>query len=362
LKKLKAGIVNNERKNSILVTFDSMKFLNTGLFHFGKSIGNALMKQNQGEFDLNYYLEKSSSVYFEGKFNPIYRSKLHKLFFPKYNRFDLVHFSDQYCRLKPQKLRGKKILTIHDINQVHEKYFDKKKLDKYLTRLQGYIAACDRVVTISNFVANDVLTHFPGAAGKISVIYNGADKLYLPEKHLPTYLPKKPFLFTIGILSSKKNFHVLPSLLHGNDFELVISGIETQYKDKIIEEAKRHGCQNRVIITGPVSEADKAWYYKNCDGFVFPSIAEGFGLPVIEAMHFGKPVFLSKYTSLPEIGGDKAYYFDNFEPHDMQNILLNGLDDFRQKNKSASLIAYADRFNWDTTAQQYLALYRECLS
>ena len=73
----------------------------------------------------------------------------------------------------------------------------------------------------------------------------------------------------------------------------MIAGVTHQpwYQRKIEEEAKRLGVTERVIFTGAISENDKYWYYQNCTAFVFPSIAEGFGLPVIEAMYFGKPVF-----------------------------------------------------------------------
>lgn len=349
-------------RHSVLVTFDSMKYPNSGFFSFGKSLGEALLKLNNNQFDLSYYIHKRSKYLFNNQVNLVYLSKLHKLFYAGRSNYDLFHFTDQYCRLKPQRVKGKRILTIHDLNPIHEKFKPQHKIDKYLKKLRGYITLCDKIVAISNFVAGDILSYFPEAAGKITVIYNGADKLTLPDEHLPVYKPRKPFLFTIGMVAAKKNFHVLPALLQKNDFELVISGIETPYKEQIIDEAKKFGCEDRIVITGPVSENDKAWYYKNCEALVFPSLAEGFGLPVIEAMHFGKPVFLSTFTSLPEIGGDMAYYFDSFEPESMQNVLINGLNDFKQNNKAASLIAYADRFNWDTTAQKYLALYHECLS
>jgi glycosyltransferase involved in cell wall biosynthesis len=206
-----------------------------------------------------------------------------------------------------------------------------------------------------------VLAYIPEAAHKISVIYNGADKLVVKKDHEPNYKPERPFIFTIGLLSIQKRFHVLPALLQNNDLELVISGVETPHKSVILEEARKHNCQDRVTITGPVNDDDKAWYYKNCSAFAFPSIAEGFGLPVIEAMYFGKPVFLSKYTSLPEVGGDVAYYFDNFEPAHMQKVFADGMQDFKDNNRAASIIKNAERFSWQNTAQQYLQLYQDCL-
>ena len=348
-------------KPRVLVTFDSMKYPNSGLFYFGKSLGNALIEQNNDKFDLTYYTHKRAPYRFDDKAKLINLSKLHKLIFPRYNRFDLVHFTDQYCRLKPNKVRAKRVLTIHDMNPVHEQLRSPKKMKKYLDRLGGYIDLCDKVVAISRFVAGDILKYFPQAENKIRVIYNGADKLKVKTGHQPAYLPRGKFLFTIGHVSAKKNFHVLPALLEGNDCQLIIAGIITPYQQKIFEEATKYNCGGRVVIAGTISDEDRAWYYQNCEAFVFPSVAEGFGLPVIEAMNFGKPVFLSTHTSLPEIGGDKAYYFDSFEGEQMQQVFSKGMEDFEKRGRAAEMITYAERFNWNNTALEYLSVYRECL-
>ncbi len=348
-------------KPNILVTFDSMKHANSGFFYFGKSLGDALLEENNGGFDLTYYLAKNAGYQFDNKVSKEFLSPFHKFFFPSSKKYDLVHFTDQYCRLRPKTVDAKRILTIHDFNHVHEGRKSEKKVAKFIANLRQYISLCDYVVAISNFVANDIDTYMPEAKDKIRVIYNGADKLVLPDGHTPEYVPAKPFIFSIGYVVAKKNFHVLPALLEGNDLMLVISGKESAYRYTIIEEAKKYNCEDRVIITGPISEADKAWYYKNCAAFALPSKTEGFGLPVIEAMHFGKPVFLSNLTSLPEVGGDAAYYFDSFEPKAMQQVFNSGMEDFATGNMAAKAIANAQKFDWKKSAQQYLALYKECL-
>ena len=169
-------------------------------------------------------------------------------------------------------------------------------------------------------------------------------------------------MFTIGLLSVQKGFHLLPALLENNDYELAIAGIETPHRQTILEEAKKYNCQGRVHIIGPVSENDKTWYYQNCTAFLFPSIAEGFGLPVIEAMHFGKPVFLSRFTSLPEVGGEAAYYFDNFDPDHMQEVFNEGMKDFEERGRAGEMIKQADKFSWSRAANEYIALYEQCLN
>ena len=346
-------------KKDVLVAFDSMKYPNTGFFSFGKSLGEALIDQNKGKYKLYFYVHPKASYLFDKKVSLVFFSKLHRFFFPEPDRFALTHFTDQYCRLPLQKIRGKKILTLHDMQ--YDSNWSESKKDKHFKKLQLYITLCDKVVTISHFVASEIIKHFPEAKDKLSVIYNGADKLVATEGHTPVYQPQKPFLFTIGHISERKNFHVLPALLVSNDYELIISGVETPYTAKIMEEAVKYRVQDRLKITGTISEEDKAWYYKNCTAFVFPSTAEGFGLPVIEAMHFGKPVFLSTYTSLPEIGGDAAFYFDSFEPTSMQKTFADGMVAFDSAMQE-KVIAHAEKFDWQQTAKEYLALYDECIN
>jgi len=239
------------------------------------------------------------------------------------------------------------------------KFSKPHRIKVYLKKLGKLISQCDKVVCISQFVANDVIQYFPEAKEKVSVIYNGADKLIPDEKHHPDFIPPKPFLFTIGLLSVQKGFHLLPALLKGNNFHLVISGKETPHKQTILAEAEKYDCLERVHITGPISDEDKTWYYQNCDAFLFPSIAEGFGLPIIEAMHFGKPAFLSKFTSLPEVGGDVAYYFDNFEPEHMQEVFRSGMMDFNQNDRAQEAVAQAEKFSWEIAAKNYLSLYEQ---
>ena len=348
-------------KPSVLVTFDSMKNPNSGYFSFGKGLGDALIKENNNRFKLTYYMFKNTIYFFNKLVDIIYLYRLHIIFFPYYNKYDVVHFTDQTCRLKPYRVNGKKIMTIHDINKVHLPGSKQRKIRKHISKLRYYASLCDRVVTISQFVADDILRFIPELKDKLSVIHNGAERLLVPENHEPIYRPKKPFLFTVGLLSPQKGFHYIPSLLQGNNYELVISGIETPHKARIIEEAEKYNCLDRVTITGPVTDGDKAWYFQNCSAFVFPSIAEGFGLPVIEAQHFGKPAFIAKATSLPEIGGSVAYYFDNFEPAHMQAVFNEGMKDWQDNNREAAIIEHASQFSWESSARKYLQLYEDVL-
>ena len=110
---------------------------------------------------------------------------------------------------------------------------------------------------------------------------------------------------------------------------------------RILEE----GLSDRFFLVGTIDEAHKIWYYQNAEAFIFPSLLEGFGLPVAEAMSMGLPLFISDKTSLPEIGGDDAYYFKNFEAESMKDVFISGMKDFTPEKKSR-LISRSKLFVW----------------
>ena len=115
---------------------------------------------------------------------------------------------------------------------------------------------------------------------------------------------------------------------------------------------------------GPAIEyfdGEKYWYYKHCEAFLFPSYAEGFGLPVIEAMYHGKPAFISDKTSLPEVGGDAAYYFRSFDPDSMQQVFKKGIEDYLLADPSEKIKQQAAKFNWDVCASEYIEVYEEMI-
>jgi glycosyltransferase involved in cell wall biosynthesis len=349
-------------KPKLLITLDSMRFENTGLHTFGHSLGHEIVRQSQGSFDVNAYTYPVQNGFLGQQAGYVRHRKFHRWYVPFNERFDVVHFADQYCRFGPARVRGKTVMTVHDLNQVHEQPPGSRKLAKHMRRMAAKIAGVDRVVAISRFVEADILRFFPEARDKISVIYNGADFSCAPDGHQPRYLPPGRFLFTVGMVCPKKNFHVLVPLLRDNDRILVVAGVvKEDYKAKILAEAAAHAVADRVVVTGPVSQYDKDWYYANCEAFLFPSLAEGFGLPVLEAMHHGRPVFLSRLTSLPEVGGDAAYYFDNFDPGHMRAVFEAGLEHFASRRGADRARAHAARFTWEKAGAAYLRLYRDCL-
>jgi glycosyltransferase involved in cell wall biosynthesis len=116
---------------------------------------------------------------------------------------------------------------------------------------------------------------------------------------------------------------------------------------------------NVRVLLG-IDEAAKAWLLDHCEAFVFPSLAEGFGLPPLEAMYFGAPVFLSRLTSLPEIGGSQAAYFDDFSPRSMRATIESELP--RLQAQRDDIRRRARLFDWSACISKYARLYGELIS
>jgi glycosyltransferase involved in cell wall biosynthesis len=215
-------------------------------------------------------------------------------------------------------------------------------------------------VAISQFALDMANEHLPIRDKPQQVIYNGASQLPETGQKTPQYQPRRPFLFSIGQMYPRKNFHVLPPLLVGNNYELVIAGLhQTGYASQIKRVARQFGVEDRVVFPGPVSEEEKHWYYQHCQAFLFPSIAEGFGLPVAEAMQYGKPVFISRATSLPEVGGNEAYYFPDFDASTVQDVFRRGMDDYASNGRALRIREQAEKFRWQSAARQYIDLYKQ---
>ncbi len=340
---------------NIVIDLERLKYPNTGLYSFCKDLGRELINKNK-DFDLELYLPKGNEALFNTK-KYFFTKSIDKFVNPKRNTS--WHLTNQLAYTG--NLNCNNLLTIHDLNFLIEKKNNPKKIKIYLDKIQKNINKCDYIVCISNFVLNQVTQNFRVENKNISVIYNGCSLTKYPEFSSPKYNPKSNFFFSIGTILKKKNFHVLSALLINNENELIIAGsiIDKNYYSEIISYAKKIGVEKRVHIIGTISEEEKYWYYNNCEAFVFTSLAEGFGLPVIEAMKLGKPVYLSKLNSLPEIGSDLAFYFDGFDPESMLQTLNNSIPTTLDKHFSSKIISHANQFTWEKAAVSYLEKYKE---
>lgn len=274
-------------------------------------------------------------------------------------RFTLWHHLHQHLRLRAPWGTQAEIETVHDLNFLHLK--SPAKQQRYHAILRRRLQRRAAVVTITRHVAEDLTRELPGLSAPIAVIHNGATDLTGdPQQPIPG-VPERGFLLHISRMAPSKNIEAMLALAAAwPEMPLVLAGATSAYTDTVQRLVRERGLK-QVQVHLDLDEPHKAWLYAHCTGFLFPSLAEGFGLPAIEAMYFGKPVFLSRLTCLPEIGGEAAHYFDDFEPASMRRVVEAGLVAHQQPGAAQAVRAHAARFNWDAAAAAYLALYRRLL-
>ena len=349
--------------NRIIFDCERMKYEDTGLYQYCLNLGNHITKFVQpGSEELTFYSPYGTQELFCENSNHIVQTELHKFRLPQLKKFSVWHATYQdsyYLPFRDKKI--KVVLTIHDLNFMYDDSKPEWKKKRYLRRLQVLINRADVIICVSDYGKNDAHFYCDVHNKPVHVIHNGTNSLKEPFLYNNSYKPVKPFIFSLGTITHKKNFHtLLPLIQPHSNMELVIAGRidDTDYYNFILDTAEKMGIKENIRIVGQVSETEKSWYFNNCYAFAFPSNAEGFGLPVAEAMSVGKPIFLSQRTALPEIGGDAAFYFKNFSATHMKETFVAGMKQYKLFNMKDEIIKKGKAYCWDNAAQEYWKVYR----
>jgi len=352
---------------SILIDAERLRNPNSGLGQVCLHLGRQLLRERPatrpgGSWDLTFLVPKGSTGVFGSSANHVEASWLRRLWIP--GRYDVWHCLHQDSVYLPT--RSKLILTIYDLNFLERSDYSAAKKARRLAGLQRRIDRASLVTAGSDYTASVVREHLNvPSTTPLRVVYTGvAVREQDAAAEAPPFLADDdgPFFLFVGAIHPRKNLHTLLPLLEAfPGHRLVLAGPDHHpYAQHLRERAKGIGVADRLVMPGGVHESTKLWLYANCEAFLFPSLSEGFGLPVLEAMVFGKPVFISRLTSLPEVGGEDAYYFETFEPESMAQVLRDGVRDFdRDAGRKERLRMRAARFRWTSVAAEYWKLYQE---
>jgi glycosyltransferase involved in cell wall biosynthesis len=340
----------------------------SGFGQFNYHLIKALAKVPTEDFKITLHAKnlQELNTEFGAKFDyKKYRSVTrHKPFRIK-KKYDLWHCLNQNIKIEPF-FNIPYLLTVHDIHFITEgsPFLQAKLKAKFKEKLKR----ANAIVYISEFAKKDTHEHFDIPKVPEYVIHNGntITDINLPNDYQPPVVPPPPYLFSIGDFSERKNFMTLIEMLqYLPEYNLVLAGsANSLYAEKLKTLIATKNLQDRVKLIGKIEDIDKQYYFQNCEAFVFPSLREGFGIPPIEAMRFGKPIFISNNTSLPEVGGEHSFYWDHYDPEYMADTLKLGMARFHNAQKFYEnwYIQRAKSFNWDTTAKQYAEVYRKLLN
>lgn len=270
------------------------------------------------------------------------------------------------------------ICTIYDLQfKIYPEFFT---LEEVYQRDRIFSEACRRSVVlsaISNYSREAVIAHININPDRIHTIYMRTAKRFIlkaeqDSKILNIFglIPKKYFLYPANFWKHKNHEMLLTSFgIACNqglalDIKLVCTGAPGQRRDWLIEAAQKMNLADRVIFPGYLPDAELATLMANCGGLIFPSLYEGFGLPVIEAMAAGVPVACSNSTSLPEVAGDAAIFFDPRIPTQIAQAMISLADDevLRSHLIKAGLKRAMEFSDTERMAREYWQLFQCAIS
>ncbi|MCB8982870.1 MAG: glycosyltransferase family 4 protein [Ardenticatenaceae bacterium] len=262
------------------------------------------------------------------------------------------------------------IVTIYDLSFLHFPERFPRLQRWYLTSQTGRSCRqARRVITISESSRQDVHQFFGIPLERIAVVYPGVDGRYHPlsAPEIAAFrqrenLPER-FVLHVGTLQPRKNISLLLDAfaqLKDPDLHLVLAGGKGWLFDEIFRRVQTLGLEKRVRFTGYVPDEDLPLWYNAAALFVFPSVYEGFGMPVVEAMACGLPVVASCSSSIPEATGDAGLLFDPHNAVELAERMASVLNDpalsarMRQQG-----ITHAANFSWEQAGRQTAVVYRQ---
>jgi len=294
---------------------------------------------------------------------------------PRYLNCDVIHHPFSLIHREWSKFPS--VLTFHDMqHEYYPEYFSHDELRRRRDSFRRSALAATRIIAISQYSRKGLMEFYGIPKEKIDVIYFGCSPIFkratdgtrMAEVR-DKYLLTRPFLYYPAATWPHKNhknlFVALKALIEGDRFdgELVLSGMATNDQENVLAEISRLGLSGNVRVLGHVNYEDIPYIYALARVMVFPSMFEGFGLPLVESMAAGCPVACSSAASIPEVVGDAAAMFDPKDVKEMEEVIgkVWESESLRSELKGKG-IERAVLFSWHETAQQTLDVYRRAVS
>lgn len=268
------------------------------------------------------------------------------------------------------------VVTIHDLVPLFfPELVPKKHLLFFRVFMKRVAHTADAVITDSEHSKHDIIQHLKIPEDNIRVIYLGYNQHYqrvqdqrLIADVLAYYGIRQPYLLFVGIIEPKKNLERLVqayTLLQKDaiitkDTQLVIAGGEGWFSERLYRKVQESELTQQIVFPGFIPDEHLPALYSGAALFVFPSIYEGFGLPVLEAMSCGVPVVTSNVSSLPEIAGEAGFLVDPRQPETIARGIAAVLSDLQlQEQMQAKGYRQAQKFSWQRTAEETYRVYQE---
>ncbi len=283
---------------------------------------------------------------------------------------DLLHFPYDSCLAVK---RGKLVTTIHDVKPLlfpkAKKRVNVHELVKQ-TLIPDPLQKIDHIITVSECSRRDIIKNLNVSEDLVTVIPQGVegDKFFPRLAECPLDSETTPYVLCVAGADPTKNiqsliiaFSMLPEHVRSHHQLILVGDLDSQ--GELQRLVRQKGLEQLTVCPGIVSDQQLVQYYQNASVFVFPSLYEGFGLPVLEAMACGCPVICSDVSSLPEVVGDAAITVNPTDVSALEEAIQHVLTDsmLRYRMREAGL-ERSKQFSWDQTASKTTELYERIVS
>ena len=264
-------------------------------------------------------------------------------------------------------LKIPQVVTIYDLTTfIYPGHRGERVSEKLNLRTKKACKKARKIVAISKSTKKDLIKVLKIKNEKIKVVYPGKNELPKSFSKLPKNLKKRSYILSVGTIEPRKNliglfkaYALLPIEIQ-EQYPLVVVGAEGWNTGDIFESFEHLKLQGKVKFLGFVSDEKLATLYNYASLFVYPSLYEGFGFPVLEALSFGLPVITSKSSSLPEVTGHAAFLIDPNKPESISSAIQKVLEHKEEGDRlRKAAVIQAEKFSWENSAKETLKVFKE---
>lgn len=348
---------------------------NTGIGYYIKSLIDSLIDiDEETEYKIyasklvkNQLLEHNYRLYnVENKL----KEAMYKHYFmaniSKKDKLDIYHGTSFYI---PKHIKCRTVLTVHDLSYIkYPNTFTKSRLIYGKIFIKDSVKRADKIIAVSESTKRDIINYYGIQEEKIFVTHLGARDIFKPATINEIELIKKKYnlnkyILAVGTIEPRKNLLRLIKAFNNvsskidEEIKLVLVGKSGWKNEDIFKEIDKNS--QRIIFTDYITDQELKCLYSGCELFVYPSLYEGFGLPVLEAMSCGSKVVTSNISSLPEITGNIATLINPSDIDEISEGILKELNNLRDKKE---ILKQANLFSWNKAARETKSLYDLILS